>query len=211
MNMATDLQPGLGGRLPLLDPINLVGKQRELYEKILADVVPWADTAGFLSKDQWGHLIGPFNAPLYSPEMAGAFLALQKIEAEHTSLSKQTRQVVILSVGSVWKAPYEIYAHSAEASKAGLSPDQVDKLVAGHPDDSLSEVDQIAQRFTVELTRDHVVEDGTYILAQKALGDKGLVEMLVLIGCYLSVCALLNAFRIPVPSSNTKTEQKRAL
>lgn len=206
----TDLQTGLGGRLPLLDPADLIGKQRELYAGILANVVPWADAAGFLSKDHSGHLIGPFNAPLYSPEMAGAFLALQKIEAEHTLLSKQTRQVVILSVGSVWKAPYEIYAHSAEASQVGLSRNQIDKLAAGRPDDSLSEVDQIAQRFTVELTRDHAVEDETYVLAQKAFGDKGLVEMLVLIGCYLSVCALLNAFRIPVPS-NTQTEQEGAL
>lgn len=38
-----------------------------------------------------------------------------------------------------------------------------------------------------------------YAAAQEVFSDQGLVEMLMLIGCYLSVCALLNAFSVPVP------------
>jgi len=49
-----------------------------------------------------------------------------------------------------------------------------------------------------------------YTAAREAFGDQGLVEMLVLIGCYLSVCALLNAFTVPVPDERPTTHEEDA-
>jgi len=40
-------------------------------------------------------------------------------EQKHTSLSRRVCEVVILSVGAVWKYDYEIYAHSAVGRKVG--------------------------------------------------------------------------------------------
>ena len=132
-------------------------------------------------------------------EICGSFLALQKLEEEQTSLSKRTRQVVILTVGAVWDAPYELYAHSAVAAKVGLTVQQIDSLVSGHSPEGLSGDELTAQRFTHQLVSEHAVDGDIYGAAQEVIGDQGLVEMLVLIGCYLSVCALLKAFAIPAP------------
>lgn len=71
-----NFESNMGGRLPLLAPSKLDDRQRELYNRINADVVPWAEAAGFESNDKQGHLIGPFNATLYSPEICSIFLAL---------------------------------------------------------------------------------------------------------------------------------------
>ena len=196
----SNLEHGLGGRLPLLEPSKLKPEQRELYNKINSVIVPLAEDAGFKSKDGEGQLVGPFNATLYSPQMCGSFLALQKMEEAHTSLPKRTRQVVILTVGSVWKAPYELYAHSAVATKVGLTAQQINSLVSGQSPDGLSEGELAAQRFTWQLVSEHAVDGDIYAAAQEVFSDQGLVEMLVLIGCYLSVCALLNAFSVPVPN-----------
>ena len=195
----SNLEHGLGGGLPLLEPAKLQPKQLGLYSRINSVIVPLAEGAGFKSKDEQGHLIGPFNATLYSPEICGAFLALQKMEEQQTSLSKRTRQVVILTVGSVWKAPYELYAHSAAAANAGFTANQIASLAAGRSPEGLREEELAAQRFTHQLVSEHAIDDDIYAAAQGVFGDKGLVEMLVLIGCYLSVCALLNAFAVPVP------------
>ena len=203
----SNLEYGLGGRLPLLEPSKLQPKQRDLYGKIDSGVVPLAESAGFSSKDRQGHLIGPFNATLYSPEICGSFLALQKLEEEQTSLSKRTRQVVILTVGAVWDAPYELYAHSAVAAKVGLTVQQIDSLVSGHSPEGLSGDELTAQRFTHQLVSEHAVDGDIYGAAQEVIGDQGLVEMLVLIGCYLSVCALLKAFAIPVPKSRPTSHE----
>jgi len=206
----SNLEHGLGGGLPLLEPAKLQPKQLGLYSRINSVIVPLAEGAGFKSKDEQSHLIGPFNATLYSPEICGAFLALQKMEEQQTSLSKRTRQVVILTVGSVWKAPYELYAHSAVAAKVGLSAQQIEALAAGRSPDGLSEDESVAQRFTYQLVSEHAVDGEIYGAAHKVLGDQGLVEMLVLIGCYLSVCALLKAFVIPEPEAQTTTHEEGA-
>ena len=44
---------------------------------------------------------------------------------------------------------------------------------------------------------EHQVEPATYVRAEQAFGNKGLVDMVLLIGLYLSTCALINAFEIP--------------
>ena len=148
------MQPdNLGGRLPLLDPAKLSETQREVYDLANSTMVPWAEAAHFQSKTADGRLIGPFNPVLFAPEMATCFSDLQAAEARHTPLSERVRQVVILAVGAVWKADYELYAHSAVARKAGLSEAAIRSLASGgDPQDDLSDEERIAQRFVRQLT-----------------------------------------------------------
>ncbi|MGO9102818.1 MAG: carboxymuconolactone decarboxylase family protein [Mycobacterium sp.] len=137
----------LGGRLPLVEADTLDAAQRELFDHLRARVVPWADAAGFRSTTADGRFIGPFNAALRSPAVAGAFLELQASEQRHTSLSDRVRQVVILAVGAAWAADYEIYAHSAVARHSGIPDDAVRRLAAGSLPDTLSDEEKVAYRF----------------------------------------------------------------
>ena len=190
----------LGGRLPLLDPAKLSETQREVYDLANSTMVPWAEAAHFQSKTADGRLIGPFNPVLLAPEMATCFADLQAAEARYTPLSERVRQVVILAVGAVWKADYELYAHSAVARQAGLSEAAIRSLASGgHPED-LSDEERVAQRFVRQLTAEHHVEEKLYRAAEAAFGREGLVAMTFLAGCYQVVCSLLNAFEIPAPT-----------
>ena len=126
----------LGGRLPLLDTDTLDDEQRELVDYLTRTFVPWASTTGFRSRNPDGTFIGPFNALLRSPALAGQFLQFQTSEQQHTSLSDRVRQVVILAVGAVWAADYELYAHSAVARHHGIPDDTVRSLAAGTAPDT---------------------------------------------------------------------------
>jgi 4-carboxymuconolactone decarboxylase len=194
------MQPdNLGGRLPLLDPAKLSETQREVYDRANSTMVPWAEAAHFQSKTTDGKLIGPFNPVLFAPEMASCFADLQAAEARYTPLSERVRQVVILAVGAVWKADYELYAHSAVARKAGLSEAAIRSLArGGHPED-LSDEERLAQRFVRQLTAEHHVGEPVYRAAEAAFGREGLVAMTFLAGCYQVVCSFLNGFEIPAP------------
>ena len=190
----------LGGRLPLVDADTLDAAQRELLDYLRARVVPWADAAGFRSTTADGRFIGPFNAALRSPAVAGAFLQLQASEERHTSLSDRVRQVVILAVGAAWAADYEIYAHSAVARHSGIPDDAVRRLVAGTLPDTLSDEEKVAYRFAQKLSTTHRIDDSTFNQARKAFGDSGIVDIIILAGTYYTVCGLLNAFEVPAPS-----------
>jgi 4-carboxymuconolactone decarboxylase len=133
--------------------------------------------------------------------MTTAFLAWQLAEMEHTSLDARTREVVILAVGAVWQAEYELYAHSAVARMAGLSETAISKLCAGEPAEveGLSFAETIAQRYATQLTANRRLDDDLSASARDIFGPKGLMDLVNLIGAYQTVCGTLIAFAIPVP------------
>lgn len=195
----TAISRGLGGRLPLVDPATLTGAGRELFAHMQATVVPWAERSGFAATTGGGCVIGPFNASLLNPSIAAEFLKLQAAEEKYTSLNERVRQVVILTVGAVWQAPYELYAHSAVARHAGLDDSDVAALVAGGLPEHLTDAEKIARRLALALTTSHRVEDDLYQDAQKTFGAAGVFEITVLTGIYHTVCGILNVFAIPAP------------
>ena len=192
-------QQSLGGRLPLLQPDALKPEQKALYDRIVTQAVPWAESAGFLAKQADGTLLGPFNCILLSPKIASSFLDLQAAEGEGSVLSNRVRQVVILTVGAVWNSDYERYAHSAVAKKAGLPEDAIQALCKGKPATTLTQEEQVAQRFTRQITEARRVDDQVYAEAVAAFGTEGIVDLLILAGCYDTVSSLLNAFQVPAP------------
>ena len=191
----------LGGRLPLLEPSALSTAQKETYERLNRTWIPWANDVPFQSKLEDGRLIGPFNPILFSPAISSSLLDLQETEQNNTSLSQRVRQVVILAVGAVWKSNYELYAHAAAARKAGISEDAIRILTTGGLPDELSDQERIAQRYARQLSAERRVDAALYSAAERAFGQRGLVEITYLTGIYHTVCALLNAFEIPAPGS----------
>ena len=107
--------------------------------------------------------------------------------------------MIILAVGAVWQADYELYAHAAAARQAGLPESAITALKAGQPAHDLNDGEVIAQKFAQQLSADHQVSDALYRDAEQALGRRAVADMVFLIGIYHSVCALLCAFAIPPP------------
>lgn len=189
----------LGGRLPLRSPVALGPEARALYDRLGGGRL--GDASPFTNKTDAGELIGPFNALLYAPAIGAGFMDSHEAEGKATPLSARTREVVILSVGAVWRSAYELYAHRLVAARVGFPPEVVAALAAGEPHVGLSEDERVAQRFTLELARDRAVSDTTYAAAEAAFGREALVALTFLAAAYLATCAMLNAFAVPAPSA----------
>jgi 4-carboxymuconolactone decarboxylase len=196
MTIQTD---ALGGRLPLTDPATLTAAQRALFDLMMNTMVPWANQVPFQSTTADGRLIGPFNPALLNPQTATKFLELQFAEQLNTSLDERMRQVIVLTVGAIWGADYELYAHAAVARQAGLSESAIKTLVSGGVPGDLTEREQLAQRVTRQLCVDHGLDDELYREAENTFGTLGLIDMTSLIGVYHGVCVTLTMFAVPAP------------
>lgn len=189
-----------GGRLPLLGPDALDPAQRDHDRRLRETGVPWAERSGFMARSRDDRLIGPFNAFLHSPEIARGFGRYTAAETEHTGLSPTLREVVILTVGSIWQADYEIYAHVAVARSIGLREEVVDTIRAGEdPGGVMTDEEAAVYRFTRELVGMRRVGARTYGRAVELLGTRTVVDLVHLAGQYMTVSALLNAFTVPAP------------
>src|SRR5580658_7213116 len=150
----------LGGRLPLADPAALTPAQRELYDQLIGSWVVFTDKLGIRSTTEDGHLIGPFNALLLHPEVAAKLLEFQAAESRNSSLSPSVREVVIIVLGSVYGADYELYAHKSVAPTAGLADDHVLALSGGGIPDGLGAHEKLAARLAHALaTRPHIDDE----------------------------------------------------
>jgi 4-carboxymuconolactone decarboxylase len=193
-------ESGLGGRLPLYGRKALDPAQKALYDWLMNVAVPWADAADFEARTGTGRLIGPFNPALLTPDISTAFLDLAVAEQKHTSPSKRSREVIILTVGAVWQAPYELYAHCAVARYVGHSDDAVRTLADGGLQRELTDEEAVVHRVARALSVEHRLSEALYREAEATLGADGVMETVILTGIYHTVCAILNAFEIPAPS-----------
>jgi 4-carboxymuconolactone decarboxylase len=135
---------------------------------------------------------------LFSPALGTAQVGVFRADKAGTSLSRRVHEVVVLTVGAAWRSDYELYAHSALARMAGLPDAVVRALASGQSPTFEAEEEAIAQAFTSQLVHKHRVDQNTYADATRAFGDKGVVDMVMLIGLYLTTCGIINA---EVPTS----------
>lgn len=189
----------LGGRIPLLEPGELSTAQKEVYDRLNAGMIQWAHGVPFRADTPDGRFIGPFNPMLLSPEITSGFLDFIASVPKWSTLDPRLSEVVTLSVGAVWKSAYELYAHSAAGRKAGLPDEAVRELAAGGCPDELTPQEKLAHQFTRQLITGYRVDDAVFREAGQELGKQGLMDLTYLIGWYLTVCALLNAFDVPAP------------
>ena len=189
----------LGGRLPLADPATLTPAQRELYDQLIGSWVVFTDKLGIRSTTEDGRLIGPFNALLLHPDVTAKLLEFQVAESTNTGLSPSVREVVIIVLGAVYRADYELYAHTSVARTAGLADEHVAALAAGDIPEGLGAHEKLAARLTHALATRHRVDDGLYREAESAFGAKGLFDIAAVMGVYHTVCTMLNLFEVPAP------------
>lgn len=184
-------------RLPAVTPDKMTPEQKEVFTRITSGPRSKGRNAmDFLDQD--GGLVGPFNAYLYSTKIGDAAQTLAGLLRFETVIPGDLREIAIMAVGQHWQADYEFYAHAKVARNEGVDEDTIEALRQGKaPKDARYAA---ISTFVFELMKDRKVSDATYGAAQAILGDQGMVELVLLAGCYCMVSANLNAFRPPFPA-----------
>jgi 4-carboxymuconolactone decarboxylase len=131
--------------------------------------------------------------------MALKFLDFSAAEHEYTSLTEREREVVVITLGGLWQAEYELYAHVTLGRVAGLSESNVKAIASGDLPAELSEREKIVGRVTRKLAVDHRIDDSLYKTAEQTFGRKGMFDIVAIMGQYLLTSTLLTMFMVPAP------------
>ena len=163
-----------------------------------------------------GALIGPFNNLLRFPVLGKAAWQLFLAINSHRKLPSFAHEIAILVTGAHFGSMYELYSHeSVAAATKALSPAKIATIAAGQRPCGLSDEEAIAYDTVAVLNHGSQVPKSTYDRAVKAFGEDGVAELVYLVGCYSTICLLLNAFDVSLPgtemgyeSSDGKPERK---
>jgi 4-carboxymuconolactone decarboxylase len=117
----------------------------------------------------------------------------------HSSLPRKLNEFAILIVGRHWNAQFEWYAHRQYALQAGLNPAVIDALAAGQRP-VMQKDEETVYNFCTELLNTKQVSDAAYQAAKSEFGEKGVVDLIGVMGYYDFVSMLLNVDRYPLPA-----------
>lgn len=165
-------------RVPYLDPEDLAPEDRELLARP----------------------ISLFRVLAHSPGGARAFQGMGSWIRFKCELNPRLRELAILQVGYLAKSPYEWSHHVKIGYDFGVTDADIEGLIAdtaGRPND-LSELDRLVLKGAREMTAEGEMSQATFEALHPHLGEKGMVDLCIVIAFYNAVVRFLGTMQMDV-------------
>ena len=150
---------------------------------------------------------GPFNVLLRSPEMGDLAQKLGEYARFRPDVPAKLRELAIIVTARHWTAQYEWYAHRRAAEQAGLKEEIIKAIADRKRPTGMQPDEEAVYNFANELLETKNVSDATFKAVVDKFGEKGVVDIIGVMGYYQMVSMLLNVDRYPLPAG-TQPELK---
>lgn len=140
-----------------------------------------------------------YQVLLNSPPLAQGWEQLLTAVRNRNSVPADLREMVILRVAVLNRAPYEFEAHVPHALKAGMAQEEIDALRgphAPHDTQTFSQQERDVLALTDAMTRDIEVPDAVFDAARAHFSGQQLTDLVATVAAYNMVSRFLTAFRI---------------
>ena len=131
-------------------------------------------------------MVSHASEPVFSGfgQFSGAFYQL-------TDLDPVLREVAILRVGYLSNSAYEVFHHEGLGRELGLSDSQIAAIKAGRADPVLTPAQAAVMAFADDIIVNVRAGDATLAAVRNFLSDRALVDLILVIGLYMTVSRLL--------------------
>jgi 4-carboxymuconolactone decarboxylase len=226
MFMNVDRYPMQGEQKPELKPLDHPLPSRGSAGEILrAQATPEPKTAGPLRGDRFRPLTaeemtaeqkalvdqvtsgkieggtgGPLNVLLRSPQLGESVLRYGAYERFHSPLPSKLAELAALIMTRAWTSQFPWQAHHRAATQAGLSDAIISSIANGNRPADMQPDEEAVYNFCTELLKTTQMSDATFAALKEKLGERGVVEVIGVMGYYEIVSMTLNVDRYPVPN-----------
>ncbi len=184
----SDIYADSGARLPLVKREELDEQGREQYDLLVS-------AAG---ENSGAGLRGPGGLNLYSPKAAAHLNALSRYLRYESGMNARLREIAILVTAREMDQEFEWAAHVPVALKEGVEEHVIEVVKRRQATRQLCEDDAVVIDLGREIFSSKKVSANLFARARKRFGDRGLVELVMLMGNYAAVAAMLTAFDVQV-------------
>lgn len=134
----------------------------------------------------------------HAPEVAEGFLALGGAILRRASLLPELRELVILRVGALSDAPYEIHQHRRVARGLGMPQEKIEAALANPASPLFDAREQAVLAFTDAVVREVKAPEPLYAGLAAHCSPQEQMEVIVTIGFYMLVSRLLENLELEV-------------
>jgi AhpD family alkylhydroperoxidase len=139
-----------------------------------------------------------------APQVAAGFLALGRAILGQSSIDPGLRELVILRVGVLSGAPYEVHQHRKVARSVGVSPEKIEAVLVGTDGSVFTDVERVALAFTDAVVREVKAPQALYDRLAAHLGPQWQIELVMTIGFYMMVSRLLENLEVELEETNVE-------
>jgi 4-carboxymuconolactone decarboxylase len=144
----------------------------------------------------------PYRAYVRNPDLAPKLSALSDYVRWNTSLPPRLSELAILITARQWTAQYEWFAHYPLALKGGLDPKIAGDIAAGKRPDNMKDDEAALYDLATALYVDKKVPDPVYKVALEKFGERGIMDIIGIMGYYDLVSMTLITMQASAPNDS---------
>ncbi len=144
----------------------------------------------------------PYRAYIRNPDLAPRLTAMTDYLRWNTSLPPRLSEFAILITARQWTAQYEWFAHYPLAIKGGLDPKVADDIAYGVRPTTMKDDETALYDLAMALYRDKKVSDAVYKAALDKFGERGIMDIIGLMGYYDITSMTLITMRAEAPNDS---------
>ena len=166
-------------------PTGFTPEQRAEYAAFTAARTPLPD----------GSLGGPFDPWMTNPELFKRLTGLGGMLWSRTSLDRGLVELAICITAKFWESNLEWGAHAPRAIEYGIPREALDSILAGRRPKGWA-AHELIYDIAMSMHQRHKLPRLIYDDAVKVFGERGLAELMAVIGYYTLVSMTLNVFEV---------------
>ncbi len=143
-----------------------------------------------------------FRVLANAPEAARGFLALGGALLRRGELDPQLRELVIVRVGILSGADYEVHQHRQVARLVGVPTEKIEALDGALDSPAFTAHERDVLRFTDAVLEQVKAPDDLYQPVAASLSEGELCELLLVIGFYMLVSRVLENLEVEIEEEN---------
>jgi 4-carboxymuconolactone decarboxylase len=132
-----------------------------------------------------------------SPELLARLQKVGEYLRFENALPAWLSEFATLVVARTWTQQFEWFVHVPLALKEGISADTIAALRVGCRPARMLPEEALVYDFTIELTHHHGVSDDTYRRCVEAFGERGLMDLVGIVGYFAWMSMILNVAHTP--------------
>ena len=137
---------------------------------------------------------GPFFIWLHSPELLSRGQRLGLYARFESNLPQRLSELCILIMAAHWKASGEWIDHAPIARELGIDATALEAVLKGQPAKFKQNDEVVTYEFAQELLQTRDVSDLTYQRAKDVLGERGVIDVVAVLGYYSMIVMSMKAF-----------------
>jgi 4-carboxymuconolactone decarboxylase len=190
----------LSGELTERDTSSLESKEKRKVPTRIPPVIPGtrSELAAIEAaiRAERGSIPLLYQVLLNSPHVAEGWEKMLTAVRNRSSLPASLREMVIIRVAVLNRAPYELEAHRPVALASGVSEAKIDALRLPQPGVAFTALERAVLALTDAMTREVQIDDVLFEPLRAHFDPRSIVDLVATIAAYNMVSRFLEALRI---------------